>query len=71
MGRRKFRLSVHRKNEERKGQQMKSEKATADSSLTLAVTILRHLVTTKVLKISIPVSAYQDGHVVSIDQLSS
>ena len=69
MGKRKFRLSVHRKNEERKRQQKKTEETTAESAL--VVSIPRHLVTISAFEISIPVSAYQDGPVISVDQLCS
>ena len=69
MGRRKFRLSVHRKNEERKRQWKKSEHIAADSSL--VVTIPRKLVTISAFKISIPMSAYKDGPVASADKLYS
>ena len=70
MGRRKFRLSVHRKNEERKKQQRHNlKKPAGDTPLT--VTIPRNLISISAFKISIPVSAYRNGHVSSVDQLHS
>ena len=75
MGKRKFRLSVHRKNEERnrrrqkklQQKKQKTEGTTAESALDLVVSIPRHAVTVSAFKISV----YRDGSVISVDQLCS
>ena len=64
MGGRRFRLSAHRKNEERK---KKEEPAPSP----LVVTISRQLVTNPAMSISIPLAAYIDGHVQSSDYLGA
>ena len=72
MGRRKFRLSVHRKNEERKRDLKKLEmlkQTIKDPSLT--VSIPRNLITISSFKISFPVAVYRDGSISSVDQLYS
>lgn len=71
MEKRKFRLSVHRKKEKWKRQQKKTEETTARSALSLVVSIPRYQVTISDFEISIPVSAYRDGPVISVDQLCS
>ena len=73
MGRRKFRLSVHRKNEERIKQwkkNLKNLKQTVEGP-SLVVTIPRNLITISAFKISFPVSMFRDGAISSVDQLHS
>ena len=69
MGRRKFRLSVHCKNEEREKNLDELKQNVEEPSLT--VTIPRNLITISCFKISFPVSVYRDGSISSVDQLYS
>lgn len=68
MGRRKFRLSVHRKNEERKKYAVVSLPISIDLSLVrvLEVSIPRHLVSTPSLNISLPLHSFTAGSPPSI-----
>ena len=70
MGRRKFRLSTHRKNEERR-RQKKEVDSHMDKELSLVVSIPRYLVTVQVpaLTVSLPLSLYRDGLVTSVISL--
>ena len=75
MGGRKFRLSTHRKNEERKKRRMKNEerkKQTAEpdpSPLSLVVSISLQLVTIPALIISLPLASYINGCIQSSESL--
>ena len=71
MGRRKFRLSTHRKNEERKRQ--KEVDSHMDKELSLVVSIPQCRVTVRVpaLTVSLPLSLYRDGHVTSVSSLQT
>ena len=72
MGRKKFRLSTHRKNEECKRQKKEVDWQT-DKDLSLVVSIPRWLVTVRVsaLTVSLPLSLYWDGHVTSVNSLQT
>ena len=65
MGGRKFRLSVHRKNEERR----KPLKMNESAPPTAEIAIPHQIATDESLNVSIPLTSYIDGHVLSSDAL--
>ena len=65
MGGRKFRLGTHRKNEERRKRLKKNESAPP----TAEIATPHQIVTDESFTVSIPLTSYIDGHVVSSDAL--